>query len=224
MASQPQTGSPGRRGRHGVSARRRTVISALVGLAGGAVAYLALPPASIPLLAWDLAAVTYVCWVWISVWKFDPRQTAAHAVREDPTRATADIMVLCAAVVSLVAVGYVLARASSLTGLGKGLNVGFGVASVIASWTIVHTVFALKYARRYYAGTAGGVDFHEDERPCFSDFAYLAFTVGMTFQVSDSELNSKGFRKTVLVHSLLSYLFGTFIVALAINVIAGLTK
>jgi len=82
----------------------------------------------------------------------------------------------------------------------------------------------MRYAWLYYAGADGGADFHQEEEPRFSDFAYLSFTVGMTFQVSDTELNTSAFRATVLRHSLLSYLFGTVIVALTINLVAGLTK
>ncbi len=95
---------------------------------------------------------------------------------------------------------------------------------MVLSWAVVHTVYALRYARLYYWGTDGGADFHEDALPAFSDFAYLAFTVAMTFQVSDTELNDKEFRRAVLRHSLLSYLFGAVILALVINVVAGLSR
>jgi uncharacterized membrane protein len=209
---------------HGVSARRRVLLSALAGVCVGALTGIALPWALTPLVGWDAAALIYVCWTWRVVWKLDAGQTARHAEREDPTRAAADLILLTAAVVSLAAVGYVLIRASAAHGLAKGVHVGFGVASVISSWAVVHTVFALRYARIYYTGRDGGADFHDDEPPCFSDFAYLAFTIGMTFQVSDTEMNSKAFRATVLRHSLLSYLFGTVIVALTINIVAGLSR
>jgi uncharacterized membrane protein len=197
--------------------------SALVGVCAGGPVASVLPWVLSLLVAWDVAAVTYVCWIWIKVWKLDARQTAEKAEREDPTTAAADLILLTAAVVSLVAVGFVLVSASSAHGVAKGLHVAFGVASVMSSWAVVHTVFALRYARLYYTGADGGVDFHEAARPAFSDFAYLAFTVGMTFQVSDTELNSKDYRATVLRHSLLSYMFGTVIVALTINIVGNLS-
>src|SRR5262249_24565359 len=131
---------------------------------------------------------------------------------------------LFAAVVSLVAVGIVIVRSGSGSALQAGLQVGFAVASVIASWTVIHTVYTLRYARIYYTGTDGGANFHDEEAPAYSDFAYLAFTIGMTYQVSDTELNRRAFRRNVLRHSLLSYLFGTVIVALAINLVAGLGR
>jgi uncharacterized membrane protein len=210
--------------RHGISSRRRVLVSALVGIGVGVPTALVLPWWLAPLVAWDVAALTYVCWIWLAVWKLDARQTAAHAEREDPTRAAADLILLIAALVSLVAVGYVLTRAASASGAAKDVQAAFGVASVVSSWAVVHTVYALRYARMYYTGTDGGADFHEEDKPAFSDFAYLAFTVGMTFQVSDTELNTKDFRRTVLRHSLLSYLFGTVIVALTINIVAGLNR
>ena len=209
---------------HGLSARRRVLLSALAGICVGGPAALAVPWMLSPLVAWDVAALVYVSWIWFAVWKLDARQTGEKAEREDPTTAAADLILLTAAVASLVAVGFVLVRASAAHGILKALHIAFGVASVISSWAVVHTVFALRYAQIYYSSADGGADFHESARPAFSDFAYLAFTVGMTFQVSDTELNSKEFRATVLRHSLLSYLFGTVIVALTINIVAGLNR
>lgn len=209
---------------HGVSARRRVINAAVVGIVVGAVSGVLIPWPLTPLVAWDVAALTYVTWIWARIWKMDPAATARHAEREDPTRAAADLMVLIAAVASLIAVGYLLVRAGSGGGFIEGLQVGFGVASVVVSWSVVHTVYTLRYARLYYAGTDGGANFHQEGKPQYSDFAYVAFTVGMTFQVSDTELNNASFRATVLRHSLLSYMFGTVIVALTINLIAGLSR
>jgi Protein of unknown function (DUF1345) len=74
---------------------------------------------------------------------------------------------------------------------------------VIVSWAVVHTTYALKYARLYYLGANGGIDFHDRDEPSYKDFAYLAFTVGMTFQVSDSEINARDIRATLLKQALL---------------------
>jgi uncharacterized membrane protein len=212
------------RDHHGVSARRRVVTSGIAGAVAGALSPLVVPWTLAPLIGWDVAALVYVCWIWLVVWRLDAPATAAHAAREDPTRAAADLLLLAAAVASLLAVAFVIIGAGQNRGLAKGLQVGFGAGSVLVSWALIHTVYALRYARLYYAGENGGADFHQQDEPCFSDFAYLAFTVGMTFQVSDTELNDASFRANVLRHSLLSYLFGTVIVALTINLVAGLTK
>ena len=208
----------------GMSARRRAVTAAAAGVLAGAMSAVVVPVGFVPLIAWDVAAVVFLVLTWWRVGRLDASATAGAAEREDPTRAGADIAVLTAAVISLVAVGYVIVQAGSDGGLVEGLQVGLGVGSVIASWAVVHTVYALRYARLYYSGRDGGVDFHQAGQPCFVDFAYLAFTVGMTFQVSDTEINSTAIRGNVLRHALLSYLFGTVIVALTINLVAGLSK
>jgi len=210
-------------GRAGVSARRRVTMSAVVGAVAGALCA--------PLVSWelsllvgyDVAALTFLVGIWRVVWPLDAGQTAADAEREDPTRAGADLMLVSAALASLAAVGTAIVRANG-HGSRVWVQVGFGVVSVLVSWAVIHTVYALRYAKIFYTGPDGGANFHTETPPRFSDFAYLAFTIGMTFQVSDTELNNAEFRRQVLRHSLLSYLFGTVIVALTINLIAGLTR
>lgn len=101
---------------------------------------------------------------------------------------------------------------------------GLSVASIVLAWSVVHTVYSLRYAELYYKGTAGGVDFNAEGAPCYIDFAYLALTIGMTFQVSDTNLKTTNIRRTALRPALLSYAFGTLIIATTINLVAGLTK
>lgn len=86
----------------------------------------------------------------------------------------------------------------------------------------MNTVFALKYARLYYAGNDGGIEFHQDEPPVYSDLAYVAFTVGMTFAVSETRLATTQLRKVGLGHALLSYLFGTVVIAVAVSLLTNL--
>ena len=94
----------------------------------------------------------------------------------------------------------------------------------LLSWAVVHTVFALRYAHLYYTDTPGGIDFKQEPMPDYHDFAYVAFTVGMTFQVSDTDINTRPMRRAILRHALLSWLFGAIIVAMTINLIAGLVR
>jgi uncharacterized membrane protein len=93
--------------------------------------------------------------------------------------------------------------------------------SVALAWMSVHTVYVLRYARLYYSPPDGGIDFH-GERPDYADFAYLALTIGMTFQVSDTDLTGKRVRRSALHHALLSYVFGTGIVAITVSSVAAL--
>jgi uncharacterized membrane protein len=164
--------------------------------------------------------------VWMTIWPLDAEQTARRAADTDidPTRAAADLLLLSAAVVSLAVVGAVLVRAAQSHGTAEVLRIGLGVASVVLSWALVHTVFTVRYARLYYKGTTGGVNFNQQEPPAYSDFAYLAFTLGMTFQVSDTDLQTREIRRTALRHALLSYLFGTGILATTINLVASLSS
>jgi uncharacterized membrane protein len=204
-----------------VSARRKVLVAAVCGLVAGGASALFLSWQLCPLVGWDTAGVIYLAWVWRSIWSLDAEQTARHADREDPTTAAADLMLIIAALASLLAVGVVLITGGSSK---SGVEIAFGVASVVVSWAIVHTIFTIRYADLYYGGADGGLDFHDQDQPRFVDFAYLAFTVGMTFQVSDTEVNTSQIRAQVLRHALLSYLFGTVIVALTINLIAGLIR
>ena len=206
------------------SARQRVVVAAVIALAVAVVIGLKGNWAIVPLAFWDTAAAVYLVWTWLVIWPMDEQQTAQHASREDPTRAGSDIVLLAASVASLTTVGYVLVQASSSSGLAKGLLAGVGILSVILSWALVHTIYTLRYALLFYTAPIGGVDFKEPGLPSYADFAYLSLTLGMTFQVSDTDLNTRAFRKTALRHALLSYLFGTIIVATTINLIAGLGK
>lgn len=196
----------------------------LVGLCVGISATLLMSVLLGPLIGWDAAALTYLIWAWRVLWPRDCHETAELAVREDPSRAIRDVVLLVAGLASLLAVGILLATDRSVRGLDRELHIGLGILSVLLSWTVVHTVFAARYARLYYTGADGGVEFHEEEPPQYTDFVYLSFTIGMTFQVADTDLTTKSMRTTVLGHALLSFLFGAVIIAATINLLAGLAR
>lgn len=156
-----------------------------------------------------------------------PDETRALATREDNTRAGAAFLTLTAAVVSLVGVVFALHEAGQQKGLAADLLTGLAVLTVVLSWLLVHGQYVLHYARRFYADGAG-VQFTasgQDEPltdPTYMDFAYLSFTIGMTFQVSDTDLDTREMRRLLLGHALISYLFGTVIIAVTINAVASL--
>jgi uncharacterized membrane protein len=194
------------------------VVAVVVALAAG------VGPMHDALVAWDAGAVVYLLWLWLTNRKLDADGTAKMAVREDPTRPLTDLVLLVAAVASLGAVVSTVVEASSSKGAAQALLVALGIGSIVASWVLVHSLFSMTYARLYYTDEDGGIDFNCDEPPVWIDFAYLAFTIGMTFQVSDTELQTTGLRRVALRHMLLSYLFGAVIVAVTINIVAGLGK
>jgi uncharacterized membrane protein len=215
---------PTRRRRRLRSARMQLLGFVTVWIVASAVAAAVLGASTLAtLLGWDVAIAVYVAWVWAVTWRLDGHQTGIEADYVDPARAVADLLLLTAAVASLVAVGAVLASAKQYKAT-QDLRIALALASVVLSWALVHTVFMLRYARLYYTGEDGGVDFKQDAPPAYSDFAYLSFTIGMTFQVSDTDLKETRFRRTALGHGVLSYAFATGIVAAAINLVASLSS
>jgi uncharacterized membrane protein len=174
-----------------------------------------------PVVGWISAAAVYLVWTWLVVGTMSAESTASHATREDPTRLVSNAILLSASVASLGGVGYLLVAESAPGGQLKWAAAA-GVASVTAAWLVVHTAFSLHYARLYYLEPAGGVNFHQDEPPTYLDFAYLGFTIGMTYQVSDTDLHGRAIRAAALRHALLSYLLGAVVLAITINLIAGL--
>jgi uncharacterized membrane protein len=201
---------------------RRLSVCAAVGVIAGFLAALLGRPAYAPAIGWDAAAAAFCLWIWLVIWPMNPAETARKAKEEDPNRAITDIVTLTACVASIAAVGSVLVSAHNAQGISADMLAGLGLLSVAVSWFTVHTIFALRYALLYYAEPEGGVDFNQQDRPCYRDFAYLALTIGTTFQVSDTDLQTTPLRVTALRHSLLSYLLGAVILATAINLIAGL--
>jgi uncharacterized membrane protein len=191
------------------------VVVAVLLILAGAVSFA-------PAVGWDAAAAAFVAWTWVVIWPMPATATADHATREDPTRAVSDVVILAAAVASLSAVGFFLVKAGNAKGTTQDVLALVGVATVVLAWLILHTVFTLRYALLYYTGKDGGVDFNQEAAPRYSDFAYLAFTLGMTFQVSDTDLRSPRIRATALRHALLSYLFGAILLATTINMISSL--
>jgi uncharacterized membrane protein len=204
------------------TAGTRVTISASLGVAAGiVVSFFTIWQAAI-LIGWDVAVISLLAWIVFAVAWLDAGETERRAVREDPSLRLSELLVLSAGVALLAAVGLVLASAGNATGTARAMEIALGVASVSLSWVLVHIVFMLRYARAYYGTPRGGIDFNEDDPPTYLDFAYLAFTIGMTFQVSDTNLTDKVIRRVALSHALLSYLFGAVIVALVINVVASL--
>jgi uncharacterized membrane protein len=215
-------GQSDRSDHHGLAAWR-LALSVLAGAAALVVALLVGAAWSTSVaLGWAFVAAVFLAWVWWGVWGKNPAETARLAQSEDSSRAAADALLLSASVASLVAIGFVLVKAGHSTGSSKGLLIGLTILSVVLAWATVHTVFMLRYARLFYATPVGGIDFHDVEPPDYHDLAYVALTIGMTFQVSDTDLVSKKIRRTAIRHALLSFIFGAVIVAITINIVASL--
>ena len=175
-----------------------------------------------PTIGWVCAAIVYIAWVWGTIIRLDDKATAQNAKTEDPTSKLSELLILVASVFSLAAVVILIFVSKDAHGVTKVLVPLLALFSVALSWFLVHTLFTLRYARLYFDGTEGGIDFNEKETPRFLDFAYLAFTIGMTYQVSDTNISQFPIRALALRQGLLSYLFGAVILAATINLVAGL--
>jgi uncharacterized membrane protein len=200
----------------------RVAVAAPVGIVAGGVSSIFTFWQAATLIGWDVGALLLITWIWWVVGRLSTEESQTHATREDTSIPLTELIVLAAGVALLAAVGLALIRAGNATGGTKAYLISLGVLSVALSWGLVHTVFTLRYARTFYSEPVGGIDFNEDDPPTYLDFAYLALTIGMTFQVSDTNLTTKSIRRIALSHALLSYLFGAVIVALVINVVSSL--
>lgn len=176
------------------------------------------------LIGWDGAALVFLSLVWVAVAPMGGAVTASSAKAEDASRTEGEAILVGAGTASLLAVGFTLVEAGRSTGSARALLIALVVVSVVLAWASVHTIYALRYARLYYATPVGGIDFNDDVPPTYLDFAYVALTIGMTSQVSDTSLVVPGLRRTALRHALLSYVFATVVVALTINIVASLLR
>ncbi len=178
-----------------------------------------------PATGWIVAAAVYLIWTWAIIGPMDSVATHRHATDcgedQDSNPWMAELIVVLASLGSLAGVGYLLL---AQTGPQPDIAAAVvGILSVAASWVAVHTAFTLRYARLYFPDRA--IDFHQEHiRPTYADFAYLAFTVGMTYQVSDTDIKSTRMRRTVLYQALVSFLLGAIILAMTINLVIGLVN
>jgi uncharacterized membrane protein len=207
-----------------VSARQRLLVVVAVATLAGVLAAWFVPAISAVLIAWIAGAATFLIWVLGTLQAFDAAATREFATREDGSRVSAQFLLLTACTASLVGVGIELAEAG---GSGDPEKIGLTIVAaltVVLSWAVVHVVFTLRYAHLYYVEPIGGIDFKNPQPPDYRDFVYVAFTIGMTFQVSDTDIQDRTIRRTVTRHALLSYLFGAVILALTVNIAATLLQ
>jgi uncharacterized membrane protein len=211
-----------RAGRRIISVKRLLISVAAGGVAGAAAIAAGIVELAL-LVGWIAATAVALVWVWRISWPRDAKGTKQLAEEEGRSRST-DTAVVLAAVASLGAVVSALFNSGGSDNSLAGASVALSIVTVVLSWALVNTVFALKYARLYYLEDDTGIDFRQEQPPAYSDFAYMAFTVGMAYAVSDTQPASNRVRKTALGHALLSYLFGTGVIATAINLVTNLRQ
>jgi uncharacterized membrane protein len=207
------------------SAMRRTVIVGCSGLIVAVVLAWFVPLRMAVVAGWDAAALAFLISVWPIIIRADSSHAAQLAKREDETRGSATVLLAGASVASLLGVGFAITLAGGKSGPLQGLLIGVAVLTVALSWTVVNTVFTLRYADLHFGSAAAGIAFGDSDGadgPTYRDFAYVAFTIGMCYQVSDTTVRDRRIRRSVLSHALLSYLFGAAIIGGSVNLIAGL--
>ena len=208
-------------------AMRRTLAVLIAGLIVN-VALLPFIPWGMALVAgWNAAALTFLVTTWPIIIQADSSRAAQLASREDETEGSARALLVGASVASLLGAGYALDLAGRHSGAPRLLLIGAAVATVVLSWTVINTVYTLRYADQHFRSKPGGIAFGTDngqQHPTYRDFAYVAFTIGMCYQVSDTTLRDPRIRHTVLTHAILSYVFGVVIVAGSVNLISGLFR
>jgi uncharacterized membrane protein len=209
---------------HLVSARRRLYACAAIGAAAGGVTAALAPWQLALLVGWNVAATVLIDWVLREILPADAEQTRAWAAPEDNSRRGIGLIVTVAAAASLAGMAFGLAKARQVHHPMEVLLTLMAVFSVAVSWAVVHTMYALRYAHLYYRDEPGGIDFHDNGPPDYRDFGYLAFTIGMSFAVSDPDIDDRTIRRTVTEHALVSYVFGAIIIGLTINVMAGFIR
>jgi uncharacterized membrane protein len=200
-----------------------TAVAAFIGLQGHATFATQLVG------AWDVFTFTMVALMWLVLSTQDPYEVRRNAPLQDASRTFLFVVVVTAATISLFAVFILLGPAKDLSSGRFAAHVTLSVAAIVLSWTLVHTLFSLRYAHWYYAcahkvnreDIDGGLIFPEDKNPDYLDFTYFSFVIGMTCQVSDVQISSKQMRRLATVHGLISFAFNTAILAMFVNIVAG---
>lgn len=209
--------------------RGRLLLGAVIGLATGAVAALAgaSPPAA-SLAGWNIGSLVYVGLSWRLFLRAGEEEVRRRAAEEDETRSAILLMVVAAVVASLAAIVWLLVTAKSASPLERDAAPAMAVVTLVVSWFAMQTIFVLHYAHRHFAdpeadGTiAGGFKFAGQPAKSYQDFIYLSLGIGAAFQVSDIGVTRPELRNLVAAHSALAYFYNTAILALGINIVAGL--
>lgn len=208
------------------SAQQRLLAGLLAGLATAALP-LPLVWQFRGLLGWSVGVAVYLTLAWWLCERFDAERTRERAQAQDEPSVVLFLLMLLASMACVAAIVVMMQQGKGLTGTERSLHVAVSVVALIASWLFLQTIFAFRYAHRYYQEEknsepgGAGMLFPGGQDPDYFDFLYYAHVVGMTSQVSDVQVTSREMRRLTLVHSVLSFGFNMLVLALSINVVAG---
>ena len=212
------------------TSRPRLSVSLLAGLAAGLISALhpGLATATSAILGWNVFCGLFLVLIALAARGADSDKVRARAVREDEGRGLILTLVLVASFASLGATAIELTQAKHDTGLAQAAHVAAAFWTVAISWLVVQVVFALHYAHEYYAPSDGkdrklaGLAFPGTKSPDDWDFLHFSIIIGVASQTADIAFTSRGMRQVGTLHSLVAFAFNTFVVALTINLLAGL--
>ncbi|MGH7155284.1 MAG: DUF1345 domain-containing protein [Acetobacteraceae bacterium] len=211
-----------------VAGRPRLFIALICGLVAWALLPRTFRPITIAVLSWDVGVVVYLVLAGFLFTTERLNHMATDAAHQQEGEWTIFWLTIGVVVFSLVAIFGEFADTKDLPAAEKNLHIALVAVTLLASWLMTHTTFAFRYAHEFYSKDAGGPDFDrglefpEEKNPDYLDFLYFALVLGMTFQVSDVQITSRKFRRLASAHGLLSFLFNTVILALTVNIAAGL--
>lgn len=213
-----------------LDARPRLLISIIV----SGLVYILLPnwlrlPTCV-IIVWNSGVICFLALAWSMMFRATPQKMYRSAQREDEGRLAILTLVVASACFSLFAIGVMLKNTKDITITLLTLHVTLAGLTVICSWLLIHTMFALHYAHLYYQNdsqstsddNAKCLDFPQENQPDYWDFLYFSFVIGMTCQVADVSITSRAVRQLALAHGILTFFFNTVILAISINIIAGL--
>lgn len=203
----------------GWTASRRLVAAVAVGLVVGVVVAFAVNRPLGVLCGIGGMAAAFVGSGLAILWPMSSEATSDHAQREDFRPAVDELVVVGAALASVVGIVVLLLLGQSAT---RHVAAALGLVGVFLTWAMLHLMYAARYAHLYYAEPVGGIDFNSGEAPSYRDFLYFSYNLGMTYQVSDTNVSTTALRSVILRHCVLSYVFGTVILAATINLVAGI--
>jgi uncharacterized membrane protein len=196
----------------------RIVAAVVAGVLAAVVTWAARPGLGV-LVGIAVIATVFVVLGWLALWPMDAETTRRFVGREEFRPIADELVIAAAALTGLAGIGGLLVAGGADAGTGAEL---VAVLGVFMSWAALHLMYATRYAYHFYdAATPGGIDFNSDEPPSYRDFFYFSYNLGMTYQVSDTNVTSAAIRPVILRHCLLSYVFGAAILATTINLVAG---
>ena len=211
---------------HQIRVRPRLVTATMVGLGIALLLPATVSGPTRALLAWDVGAGLYLILAWTMMLGASVEQMRRRAKLQDDGAAAVLALTVLAAVASLAAIVLELIGVRSYPPRVQSLHLALSVITILCSWFLVHTAFALHYAHEFYEGAPHTKDrsltFAGDPEPDYLDFLYFAFVLGTTSQTSDVTICSRAMRRLALAHGVIAFFFNTTLLALVVNIAAGL--